>query len=41
MSAARRKTIQAMQRRGFSYGDAKRALETVTEESGEYDEYGP
>ena len=32
---ARRKTIQAMQRRGYSYGEARRAMDSVLEDSDE------
>lgn len=35
---ARRKTIQAMQRRGYSYGDAKRALCNIYDDTEQYDE---
>jgi regulatory protein len=32
---ARRKTIQAMQRRGYSYGEAKRALDPAQDDTGD------
>lgn len=34
-ATARRKTVQAMQRRGFSYGEARRALEQIWDETDE------